>query len=209
VVLLCLAASVHGEHEHLNEIEDECMRVEDCVYVEEEECGVCHSMYMPECTMKMEYKFMPIMVEECRDTDCTDEGYRVKCSVEYFSECFTNMVVQDTMEDHPVCGVQEEEMCHGSDCKMMKVMKCKMEKKKTRKEIPETACETFPTKVCKKEKCQRKKCYERVMMSRETQPKEHCEFKEKRVCHKTENSTCRTVKRKKCKKIMKDKPCKV
>ena len=47
------------------------------------------------------------------------------------------MVYRDTMEDHPVCGVQEEEKCTGSKCEMMKVMKCKMEKKKTR-EIMDT-----------------------------------------------------------------------
>ena len=43
----------------INEVDDVCDE-EECVEEEEEECGLCHSIYMRECDIKMEYKYTPI-----------------------------------------------------------------------------------------------------------------------------------------------------
>ena len=37
-----------------------------CVEVEEEECGICHTIYMEECKMKMVEEMIPIKVAMCR-----------------------------------------------------------------------------------------------------------------------------------------------
>ena len=41
------------------QIADGC-RMKVCKFVETEECGVCHSLYMKECHIEMEYSYKPI-----------------------------------------------------------------------------------------------------------------------------------------------------
>ena len=43
----------------IDEVDDVCDE-EECVEEEEEECGLCHSIYMRECDIKMEYKYTPV-----------------------------------------------------------------------------------------------------------------------------------------------------
>ena len=38
-----------------------------CVEVEEEECGICHTIYMEECEMKMMEEMMPVKVSMCKN----------------------------------------------------------------------------------------------------------------------------------------------
>ena len=38
-----------------------------CVQVEEEECGICHTIYMEECDMKMVEEMVPSKVSMCNN----------------------------------------------------------------------------------------------------------------------------------------------
>ena len=38
-----------------------------CVQVEEEQCGICHTIYMEECEMKMVEEMMPVKVAMCKN----------------------------------------------------------------------------------------------------------------------------------------------
>ena len=38
-----------------------------CVEMEEEECGICHTIYMEECKMKMVEEMMPTKVSICKN----------------------------------------------------------------------------------------------------------------------------------------------
>ena len=84
-------------------------------------------------------------------------------------------------------------------------MKCRIEKRKVRKGKPSTSCRRIPRQECRKEKCERRKCYERVKMQKDVYPREECGYKERRVCHQTENQNCRIIKRTHCKPS--SKPC--
>lgn len=204
---------------------------QECVEVQEQECGACHSIYLRECSIRMEYSFRPEKVEECVEYpppgggsdavagDCV-QGYRRICRTAYRSECGTRMQYRDMEEDHPVCGIQMTEDCSkkavaaadkkggGGGCRKVPVMRCRIEKRTVRKGQPETACRRVPEEICKKEKCAvpaaaggatpRRKCFERVRMSRELVPREECGYREKRVCQQTSQSECRIRKRKEC-----------
>ena len=43
------------------------MNESSCVQVEEEECGICHTIYMEECEMKMVEEMMPAKVSLCKN----------------------------------------------------------------------------------------------------------------------------------------------
>ena len=43
------------------------MNETSCVEVEEEECGICHTIYMEECKMKMVEEMMPVKVSMCKN----------------------------------------------------------------------------------------------------------------------------------------------
>ena len=38
-----------------------------CVEMEQEECGICHTIYMEECKMKMVEEMMPTKVSMCKN----------------------------------------------------------------------------------------------------------------------------------------------
>jgi hypothetical protein len=196
-------------------------RDEECVEVQERECGLCHSIYLRECSIRMEYSYTPEKVEECTEYpgnsfsnnnynssaasvwEC-EQGYRRVCRTVYRSECDTQMEYRDMEEDHPVCSVEMTEDCSkkaaAGACQKVPVMRCRIEKRTVRKGQPETACRRVPEEICQKEKCAppRRKCYERVRMSRELVPREQCGYKEKRVCQQTRESDCRTRTRQQC-----------
>ena len=58
-VLLCFAAV------HVNSFM--VMDEQSCVEMELEVCGICHTIYMEECRMKMMEKMMPTKVSMCRN----------------------------------------------------------------------------------------------------------------------------------------------
>lgn len=204
----------------------------ECVEVQEEECGACHSIFLRECSIRMEYSFHPEKVEECveypaaasvataafdssANYSACEQGYRRVCRTTYRTECGTQMQYRDMEEDHPVCGVQMTEDCSKrsatvaaakAPCRKVPVMRCRIEKRTVRKGQPETACRRVPEEICRKEKCAaeagaqspRRKCFERVRMSRELVPREECGYREKRVCQQTTQSDCRIRKRQEC-----------
>ena len=43
------------------------MEEESCQEVEEEDCGVCHTIYMEKCEMKMLEEMMPTKVQICKN----------------------------------------------------------------------------------------------------------------------------------------------
>jgi len=190
-----------------NEIADGC-RMKVCRHVEAEECGVCHSLFMKECHIQMEYSYKPIKINDCKESICGASGYKRECRTKYYTECSTDMVYHNMVEDYPVCGVSKHKKCTESgDCMMVPVMKCKIEKRTIRKAKPESKCRRVPTQICKKKKCEKRRCFERVVMSKEMVPREKCEYKEKRVCQEVEGSTCRPVTRQECEYKFTGKPC--
>ena len=60
-------------------------------------------------------------------------GYKRECRTKYYTECSTDMVYHNMVEDYPVCGVSKHKKCTESgDCMMVPVMKCKIEKRTIR-----------------------------------------------------------------------------
>ena len=43
------------------------MNETSCVEQEEEDCGICHTIYMEECEMKMMEEMMPVKVSMCKN----------------------------------------------------------------------------------------------------------------------------------------------
>jgi len=189
------------------DVYDDCEEVEECSVTEAEECGVCHSVYMRECNIDMEYTYTPVKVKECKEDPGCEGEYKRTCYTKYYTECSTKMVYQDMVEDHPVCSVTKKDRCTSSGCKKVPVMSCKIEKKTSRKSKPETSCERVPTQICRKDKCAPMSCYERVVVKKEMVPKETCDYKEKRICQETEDARCRTVTRKQCTPLPPGRPC--
>ena len=58
-LLLCLVSSQVSSLMVMDEA--------SCVEVEEEECGICHTIYMEECRMKMVEEMMPAKVSMCKN----------------------------------------------------------------------------------------------------------------------------------------------
>lgn len=188
-----------AQYDQLNEISDLPYMKADCVYVKEEVCGDCEIKFQKDCTIKMQEQHTPTTVEECQEYLCDGKNYTEKCSTQYETQCGTRMQYKEVEEDSPVCGTVEEEQCtEEGECKVNKVVKCKVEKKTVRKGVPETSCERVPIKMCRKEKCEEKVCKEKVVMQKEILPKESCELKEKLVCQEVGPLTCRLVTKKYC-----------
>ena len=86
-----------------------------------------------------------LQVKECREFICGDDGYTRRCYTKYHTKCSTKLVYRNMLEDRPVCGVQKQPRCTAASrdatdskgredggCKMVPVMKCKIEKKTVR-----------------------------------------------------------------------------
>merc|ERR1712128_69036 len=84
-LLLCFAAV------HVNSFM--VMDEQSCVEMEQEECGIYHTIYMEECRMKMMEEMMPIKVYMCRNVP----RYETKCQVV--------MEYRMVEEKRPICKV--------------------------------------------------------------------------------------------------------
>jgi len=185
-----------------------------CKEVEEEECGLCHDMFMKECHINMEPRNRPVKMRVCQEvkadvTDCRD-GYRRECRKRYSTECGTTWKYRDMEEDRPVCGVEMVGRCTGDaeddsekTCTEVPVMKCKIVRTKVQKRLPETSCRRVPRSFCRKKKCKTSKrsCYYKVSMISELTPVESCSYSPKRVCQESEEGKCRTVKKQVCQPV--------
>merc|ERR1719295_1207362 len=110
--LLPLTYSTASEEPPNNEVGDNCPDYKmECIQVSEEECGVCHSMYMRECNIRMEYTYTPVKVRECKEQLCSKLGYTRKCTTKYYSHCTTKLVYREMEEDYPACAVEKQERC--------------------------------------------------------------------------------------------------
>jgi len=162
------------------------MNETSCNEVEEEECGVCHTIYMPECEMIMVEEMMPTKLEMCKNVTM------------YEDNCQTVMETLEVEERRPICKVKQMNMKHkactiGSNkgpC--LKVMKCHLAKQMIKKELPRTKCDKTALKN-KKEKC-----FETIQLKKEMHEKKSCSFYPKTICHDSEGKKCRKVKKKMC-----------
>jgi len=157
-----------------------------CEEVEEQECGLCHTVYMEECAMEMVEEMRPAMVKSCKNV------------TKYEEKCKTVMEDQEIEEKKPVCKVKMMNKDHKAcvlekDKKACKrVMKCQLITKMVKKKMPNTKCE----KVAMAEK--EEKCFDMVKLKKEKHEKKSCSFHPKTVCHDSEGRECRTVKKKMC-----------
>merc|ERR1740128_573414 len=65
-----------------------------CAEMEQEECGICHTVYMEECKMKMMEEMMPTKVSMCRNV------------TRYESKCQAVMEHNMVEEKRPICKVE-------------------------------------------------------------------------------------------------------
>jgi len=190
-----------------NKSEAACVDVRVCREEESEECGICHNVYYKECQIRMETVHMPAKKKVCRAgkarKDCRD-GYRRECVRQYSTECDTRWEYKEVEEKRPVCAINMVERCdEESGCSEVPALKCKLEKTKVKKKLPETVCHRQPRSFCKKRKCKPEKvCYYKITMITEQIPREKCEYYPKRVCQKSTyqgpGGGCRTVKKQVC-----------
>merc|ERR1712098_715094 len=155
-----------------------------CVEMEQEECGICHTVYMKECKMKMAEEMMPTKVTTCKNV------------TRYENKCQKVMEHRMVEEKRPICKVELMAYDH-TKCKNLKsqkckrVMKCNIGMKRMKKEYPTTACE----KVVIGEE---EKCFEMVKLKKEMHEAEKCSFHPKTICKNTEGMECKRVAKKMC-----------
>merc|ERR1712106_380240 len=91
-VLLCFAGVLVNSFMVMDE--------QSCVEMEQEECGICHTIYIEECKMKMMEEMMPTKVSMCRNVT----RYETKCQV----------VMEHKMveEKRPICKVEMMTKAH-------------------------------------------------------------------------------------------------
>jgi|ERR1711872_24107 len=153
-----------------------------CQEVEEEECGLCHTVYMQECNMKQVEEMRPAKVQVCRNT--TQE----------VEQCTMVKVMKEVEEVRPICSVKAMDKAH-QPCSMLegdkehcrRVINCKLGKKMMKKPSHEKKCEMI-----------KKKCFDVVKLEKKMQEKKACSFHPKTVCHESKMKECRTVKKKMC-----------
>jgi len=172
--------------------------LDDCEDVVEDDCQICRTVLSKECFIKMEDTFKPAKVEECQTTKCNEEGLREKCSTDYRTKCGTKMVYREVVEDHPVCRDEQEEQCVEQQCRTVTKRKCKIEKRKTRKGIPDTSCSRVPRRLCWKETCKKQRCQEKMVLNKETVPREECTVQQKLICETVQSDSCRQREGRKC-----------
>jgi len=167
------------------------MDEKSCKEVEEEECGICHTIYMEECKMKMVEEMMPVKVAMCKNV------------TRYENKCTTETKYNEVEEERPLCEVKMMNKNHTScyeksdsgpdsfseSCKQ--VMKCKIGMKMMKKPYPVTECE----KVAIGEE---ENCVEMVKLKKEKHEAKHCSFHPKTVCKQQDGLECRRVKKKMC-----------
>eukprot|EP00092_Neocalanus_flemingeri_P026372 GFUD01028588.1.p1 GENE.GFUD01028588.1~~GFUD01028588.1.p1 ORF type:complete len:194 (+),score=50.61 GFUD01028588.1:64-645(+) len=158
-----------------------------CAEVEEEECGICHTIYMKECEMKMEEEMMPVKVSMCKNV------------TRYESKCHEVMDHKMVEEKRPLCKFEILSKSHipcsekhtklDNVCK--RVMTCKLGMKMMKKPDPKTVCEDIAIGI-------EEKCVDMVKLKKEKHEAKYCSFHPKTVCKQEEGNECRKVKKKMC-----------
>merc|ERR1712106_871884 len=120
---------------------------ESCVQVEEEECGICHTIYMEECKMKMVEEMIPTRVTMCKNV------------TRYENKCKKVMKHKMVEEKHPICEVMmmtkyHEKYKNIKPTKLCKqVMKCSLGMKNMvklkKEEHMAKYCSYVPKTVCR------------------------------------------------------------
>jgi len=157
-----------------------------CHEVEEEDCGVCHTIYMPDCEMKMVEEMMPSKVNMCKNI------------TKYEDKCETTIETKEIEVRTPLCKVKLMDKHHmictddGDKDNCKKMMKCQLTTKMKKKQIPTIICK----KVAMKEK--EEKCFDMVHLNKEMHAKKICSFHPKTICHDSQGKECRKVKKMMC-----------
>jgi len=165
-----------------------------CSLVTEEECGLCHTLYMEHCITTMLEERRPRETITCREEPRFEE------------KCHTIMENRELEDTKPVCELktmnQEQKSCILTKDKKAcwKVMKCKLLTKMIKKQFPRKDCKIVETE----EKV--KKCYKTVKMFVEKVPRKQCSFQPKTMCHDSEGSKCRMVKKMMCNYVDSENP---
>merc|ERR1712106_131670 len=175
-LLLCFAAV------HVNSFM--VMDEQSCAEMEQEECGICHTIYMEECNMKMMEEMMPTKVSMCRNV------------TRYETKCQAVMEYKMVEEKRPICKVEmvtkdhtECENTESNNCK--RVMKCSIGMKMTKK--------TYPSKVCEKVAIGKEEsCVDMVKLKKEKHEAKYCSLHPLTVCKDTDGMECRKVAKKMC-----------
>merc|ERR1712142_1353291 len=94
-----------------------------CHEIEEEECGLCHTVYMEECNMVMEKEMMPKKVSMCKNV------------TRFEDKCVMKMKHKMVEEKRPICNL---EILNNTSTNYQKkqIMKCKLGMKKMKKSYP-------------------------------------------------------------------------
>jgi len=149
-----------------------------CHEVEEEECGVCHTVYMQECDMLMVPEMMPTKVQMCKNV------------TRYEDKCVMKMSHKMVEEKRPICHLEVMNST-GSESSKKQIMKCKLGMKKMKKYFPEKKCTKVAAGV-------REKCVDMVKLQEEKHEVKKCSFHPKTVCRPVTDMKCKTVKKKMC-----------
>lgn len=137
-----------------------------CRQVQEEECGLCHTVYREQCRLQEVQELWPTKVQVCRNTTRLEE----QC--EHVEEQEEQEVVR------PVCTTVQGEQ--GSR------LSCTLHKSKRRK----------PRKVargggCREKQVRVEKCFTMVKLKPVRREEEQCSFQPSTVCQRTEDEHCR------------------
>jgi len=155
-----------------------------CIDMEQEECGICHTVYMKECKMKMVEEMMPTKVSMCKNV------------TRYENKCQKVMEHKMVEEKRPICKVEimanDHTKCKNSKAeKCKKVMKCSLGMKMMKK--------TYPTNVCEKVAIgEEEKCVDMVKLKKEMHKAKQCSFHPKTICKNTDGMKCKRVAKKMC-----------
>merc|ERR1711970_808059 len=156
-----------------------------CIDMVQEECGICHTVYMRECKMKMVEEMMPTKVSMCKNV------------TRYENKCQKVMEHKMVEEKRPICKVEmmanDHTKCkqHSKAEKCKKVMKCSLGMKMMKKSYQSNVCE----KVAIGEE---EKCVDMVKLKKEMHNAKHCLFHPKTICKKTDGMECKRVAKKMC-----------
>merc|ERR1711892_493792 len=158
---------------------------ESCVQVEEEECGICHTIYMEECKMKMVEEMIPTKVTMCKNV------------TRYENKCKKVMKHKMVEEKRPICKVMMMTKNH-TKCKHQraskvckKVMKCSLGMMKMAKTYPTMECEDIAIG-------EEEMCVDMVKLKKEEHMAKYCSYVPKTVCRDRVGVQCRRVSKKMC-----------
>merc|ERR1719348_1651680 len=157
-----------------------------CQEVEEEECGLCHTLYTQECSMKMVEEIVPQKVWSCQNVTRSEEQCTMLMEEAEVEERQPLCLVKSMNREHKACVVEKDKAA----CK--RVMTCKMKKKMVKKVREKKKCEKVPTEVVEEQ------CLYKVVVKRGQREKRVCEFQPKTMCHDSEGMECKKVKKKMC-----------